>query len=1360
VCVFFLITHTHTHVALHVMHASSLHQSNDVLKQRFGSGSGGYSRMQPHAQSSSHTHQHHQHMSFYQQGIHHHQHQNHHKHGGGQYGGGQHQHPQHQHPSHRSSVSRSHNTHVASSSHAYEYPYLGTMGAPYNSSIMSQFAHGGHNKNVHHGGQQQQQFHQGKHHHTAKVGSASKQAYQGKNNNTQTSQQHSFHQQQQQQQQQRSASGTAAFLDFPHDQHRGNGNPDNAAPLQQVSTNTRSKNGEVDSPPDTLNNGNAAPPSTGMATHLWKTQQQQQQQQQQHSSSGKRTKSYSTTTPPMSTLEWLNGSDGRSMAQKQNLSVREEKKKEGSHAANGQASRKMAEEHEQLAHKHRHHFQSSSYMYQDFQPRVDMGPVQPKTTTSPHGLDFVPESHKNPNPANPIVLSMEQVSNGSNSNLHVAQQYEALPSLQGSSPSSVPLNRNEHPCHDGSLFLPTTPTPPTNASLGPDRVPEFQSERVQQFFQSFKETSQGSRNAPHRGVSSSGVSQNNSNNNPILDTSNGGISAWDLLSRKLVSEAQASALSRTAGSKTNSQRTTSSLRSGPKSMDAPDAPPSEVEKTDAAHHDFLAEYEADSKFFPSHAPGGEELFSPLKYDDDSLHNNNNHDDHHHHHHDTLDLRLVNDDNVVMISSPFDSPCIPNNEDNGNNNIHKCNHKDKDSTVLSICKDSTDNLLRATMPHYWSHDSISCVGDQKQQQHDQHNINNNNDKNDTTAVGTMLNTISSHLQHGSLKEPQAGDQLEQERAFSEFVRGILKKHNRNSHPPSLPCAHKEDENAGPPAPSFPHAFDLDLDLDPDPCPASRTRHQLGSSINKNLQLLEDDNAPHAERDCIYVETKTARNERGAARAGSPRGIIGDQNSTNPPGCGAVFSSTHWRENGPLLEGEQDAVYTKSNKNGGLQGSIPREPGQDSHLHGVKDTTRSVMQLPALSPLWWSRPGCSDFPSPYGIGTENDSNSTYSNSTPPPGIFSYLPSASTCDTSALLSRVKGDKSDGDHLSSTSNGPSSSNTDDHPSSTDDSTHEDRSACRDGSRGDPLPPLGAYHQQQQQQQQQQHHQVNAGTSLSINQMSRLMSSGVTALKKTRKEDRSASKACGNEQTDQGEAMGFVGESRLHDNGLWWNNGNVHGSPPELNLQVRNEKQRQVFRSEEPWADAPPYGQLRKNSNIEGFPEYDLRNGKRYANGRKSVSCTMYKKRYLCTFFVGIEDGTEFAVAKRIIGPGGINMKQIAEEAAGSKIRLRGKGSLYKERDCGVESEEPLQINVSVISHRAYMRAKERVSELLQDIYGEYKRKFGMTVELNISEDPKNPKDHSMGQPPHHFTHEQRYNSAGKGRLTAGCVVGPNGFA
>jgi len=80
--------------------------------------------------------------------------------------------------------------------------------------------------------------------------------------------------------------------------------------------------------------------------------------------------------------------------------------------------------------------------------------------------------------------------------------------------------------------------------------------------------------------------------------------------------------------------------------------------------------------------------------------------------------------------------------------------------------------------------------------------------------------------------------------------------------------------------------------------------------------------------------------------------------------------------------------------------------------------------------------------------------------------------------------------------------------------------------------------------------------------------------------------------------------------------------------------------------------------------------------------------------------------VGKRIIGQGGVNMKDILKKAGSEvKLRLRGKGSGYKEHSTNVESEEPLQLCISCTEGRGYDLAIACVDALLRRIYYDYDR-------------------------------------------------------
>eukprot|EP00930_Biecheleria_cincta_P100443 TRINITY_DN92089_c0_g1_i1.p1 TRINITY_DN92089_c0_g1~~TRINITY_DN92089_c0_g1_i1.p1 ORF type:complete len:346 (+),score=39.38 TRINITY_DN92089_c0_g1_i1:185-1222(+) len=95
---------------------------------------------------------------------------------------------------------------------------------------------------------------------------------------------------------------------------------------------------------------------------------------------------------------------------------------------------------------------------------------------------------------------------------------------------------------------------------------------------------------------------------------------------------------------------------------------------------------------------------------------------------------------------------------------------------------------------------------------------------------------------------------------------------------------------------------------------------------------------------------------------------------------------------------------------------------------------------------------------------------------------------------------------------------------------------------------------------------------------------------------------------------------------------------------------------------------------------------------------------KYTCRFFIGIENEDTFKVAKRIIGANGARMKEILKKSGGTaKLRLRGKGSGFMERDTEQESPEPLQLCISCPESHGYEIARRCAEELLLKVYDDY---------------------------------------------------------
>ena len=103
---------------------------------------------------------------------------------------------------------------------------------------------------------------------------------------------------------------------------------------------------------------------------------------------------------------------------------------------------------------------------------------------------------------------------------------------------------------------------------------------------------------------------------------------------------------------------------------------------------------------------------------------------------------------------------------------------------------------------------------------------------------------------------------------------------------------------------------------------------------------------------------------------------------------------------------------------------------------------------------------------------------------------------------------------------------------------------------------------------------------------------------------------------------------------------------------------------------------------------------------------------KFTCKYEILIPNDKDFQVARRLIGSKGCNMKRILNECKQSnnindnvKLRLRGKGSGYKEGPQNKESEDPLHLCISAKNQEEMKRACELVDSLLDKIYDEYKK-------------------------------------------------------
>ena len=101
---------------------------------------------------------------------------------------------------------------------------------------------------------------------------------------------------------------------------------------------------------------------------------------------------------------------------------------------------------------------------------------------------------------------------------------------------------------------------------------------------------------------------------------------------------------------------------------------------------------------------------------------------------------------------------------------------------------------------------------------------------------------------------------------------------------------------------------------------------------------------------------------------------------------------------------------------------------------------------------------------------------------------------------------------------------------------------------------------------------------------------------------------------------------------------------------------------------------------------------------------------KYTCKYEILIANDKDFQIARRLIGSKGCNMKNIrnecklSEDSEGIKLRLRGKGSGYKEGPQNKESDEPLHLCISSKNAEEMKKACLLVDELLNKIHEDYK--------------------------------------------------------
>jgi hypothetical protein len=133
-----------------------------------------------------------------------------------------------------------------------------------------------------------------------------------------------------------------------------------------------------------------------------------------------------------------------------------------------------------------------------------------------------------------------------------------------------------------------------------------------------------------------------------------------------------------------------------------------------------------------------------------------------------------------------------------------------------------------------------------------------------------------------------------------------------------------------------------------------------------------------------------------------------------------------------------------------------------------------------------------------------------------------------------------------------------------------------------------------------------------------------------------------------------------------------------------------------------------------EYIPKNHLKDKEKEKEKEKGVdfhtnSTRDYQFKYVSRYIVQIENEKNFPVTKMIIGNNGMLLRKILIENCinygdhTTKIRLRGRGSGYKEGPKNEESKDPMELCISSLSLSSYLRCSIAIENLLRQVYCQY---------------------------------------------------------
>ena len=188
------------------------------------------------------------------------------------------------------------------------------------------------------------------------------------------------------------------------------------------------------------------------------------------------------------------------------------------------------------------------------------------------------------------------------------------------------------------------------------------------------------------------------------------------------------------------------------------------------------------------------------------------------------------------------------------------------------------------------------------------------------------------------------------------------------------------------------------------------------------------------------------------------------------------------------------------------------------------------------------------------------------------------------------------------------------------------------------------------------------------------------------------------------------------------FNGFNINNATPfqNSNLNNNNFKNNNLSDSDSNKIDSTKKTEEKNNFNLEQivlnkqYKEYIPKNNlkdKDKEKGREfhTNSTRDYQYKYVSRYIVQIENEKNFPVTKMIIGNNGKLLRDILFENCisygdhSTKIRLRGKGSGYKEGPKNEESKDPMELCISSLNMLSYLRCSSAIENLLLHVYYQY---------------------------------------------------------